>query len=101
LMEVRKEGRAESVYRWGSEPRRREIRFTAKGDAFVPAALASMVAKYLRELAMQAFNAYWCERLPDLQPTAGYPADARRFKEEIAQLQAAENIPDSTLWRNR
>lgn len=101
LMEVRKEGRAESVYRWGSEHRRREIRFTAKGDAFVPAALASMAAKYLRELAMQAFNAYWCERLPDLQPTAGYPADARRFKEEIAQLQAAENIPDSTLWRNR
>jgi hypothetical protein len=60
-----------------------------------------MAAKYLRELAMQAFNAYWAERLPALRPTAGYPADARRFKEEIAQVQAAEKISDATLWRNR
>ena len=101
LLEVCKEGRAQSVYRWGPPDRRTEIRFTAKGDAFLPAALASMTAKYLREMAMQAFNAYWCERLPGLQPTAGYPADARRFKREIAQLQAAEAIPDSSLWRNR
>lgn len=101
LLEVCKEGRAQSVYRWGPPQQRREIRFTAKGDAFLPAALASMAAKYLRELAMQAFNTYWCERLPGLKPTAGYPADARRFKREIAQLQAAEAIPDASLWRVR
>ena len=101
LLEVCKEGRAQSVYRWGSPPSRTEIRFTAKGDAFVPAALASMAAKYLRELAMEAFNTYWCERLPGLKPTAGYPADARRFKREITQLQAAESISDRSLWRNR
>ena len=77
------------------------MRFTAKVDAFVPSAVASIAAKYLRELAMQAFNTYWCERLPDLKPTAGYPADARRFKREIAQLQAAEAISDRSLWRNR
>ena len=101
LLEVCQEGRAQSVYRWGASPCRTEIRFTAKGDTFVPAALASMTAKYLRELAMQAFNTYWCERLPGLKPTAGYPADARRFKGEIAQLQAAEAIPDGSLWRAR
>lgn len=101
LVEVRRESRAQSVYRWGPPEQRTEIRFTAKGDSFLPAALASMAAKYLRELAMQAFNAYWAERLPALRPTAGYPADARRFKEEIAQVQAAEKISDATLWRNR
>ncbi len=101
LVEVRRESRAQSVYRWGPPEQRTEICFTAKGDSFLPAALASMAAKYLRELAMQAFNAYWCERLPSLQPTAGYPADARRFKEEIAQVQAAEKISDAILWRNR
>jgi len=101
LLEVCKEGRAQSVYRWGLPPGRREIRFTAKGDAFVPAALASMAAKYLRELAMKAFNTYWSERLPGLKPTAGYPLDARRFKNEIAALQAAEAIPDRSLWRAR
>ena len=101
LLEVCKEGRAQSVYRWGPQHRRTEIRFTAKGDSFLPAALASMAAKYLREIAMQAFNAYWCERLPDLKPTAGYPGDARRFKSEIAQLQEAKAIPDRWLWRDR
>jgi len=43
-----------------------------------------MTAKYLRETAMRAFNAFWAERVPGLRPTAGYPGDARRFREEIA-----------------
>ena len=38
-----------------------------------------MTSKYLRELAMRAFNDFWCGRVPDLAPTAGYPGDARRF----------------------
>ena len=45
----------------------------------MPAALASMTSKYLRELAMRAFNEFWCGRVHDLAPTAGYPRDARRF----------------------
>ena len=35
--------------------------------------------------------------LPSLRPTAGYPADARRFKEEIAQVQATEKISDTII----
>ena len=101
LIEVRKESRWQSIYRWGPPQRRREIHFTAKGDSFLPTALASMVAKYIRELAMQALNQFWCERVPALRPTAGYPADARRFKEEIAELQGTEQIADNILWRNR
>jgi ribonuclease HII len=101
LVEVRGEGRARSVYRWGPPNRRVETRFVAKGESFLPAALASMVSKYLRELAMMAFNEFWKERVPGLKPTAGYPADARRFRADIAACQSQLQIADRVLWRNR
>lgn len=101
LVEIHGEGRAQSIYRWGPRDRRVEARFVAKGESFLPSALASMVCKYLRELAMMAFNQFWRERVPDLKPTAGYPADARRFRADIAACQAQLQIPDRVLWRNR
>lgn len=48
-------------------------------DAHLPVALASMTAKYIRELAMARFNRYWSGRMPELKPTAGYVTDARRW----------------------
>jgi len=101
LLQVREESRRRSVYCWGSRHTRREIRFQSEGERFLPTALASMVSKYLRELAMGAFNRYWCARVPELRPTAGYPGDARRFKTEIAATQAALGITDEILWRSR
>ena len=101
LIEVHRESLAESVYRWGPPEERVEIAFRAGGEAFLPAALASMASKYLRELAMRAFNDFWCAQLPDLAPTAGYPLDARRFKAAIAPLQARLGIDDRVLWRLR
>lgn len=50
--------------------------------AHFPVALASMTAKYVRELAMSAFNAHWSERLGEIKPTAGYTADARRWLDD-------------------
>jgi hypothetical protein len=101
LVEVRCEGRERSTYRWGEPSRRVEISFRTGGEAFLPAALASMTAKYLRELSMRAFNAFWQTELPALRPTAGYPVDARRFKSEIADVQRRLGIADRVLWRNR
>lgn len=101
LVKVREETRAQSTYFWGPTGRRIEARFIAKGERILPAALASMCAKYLRERAMEAFNAYWQERVPDLKPTAGYPVDARRFRRDIAPRQRELAIPDTVLWRNR
>jgi ribonuclease HII len=101
LLQVREESRARSVYTWGSKQARREIRFQSAGERFLPTALASMVSKYLRELAMSAFNRFWCARVPELRPTAGYPGDARRFKTQIAEVQAALGIADEFLWRAR
>lgn len=101
LVEVLDEGNARSVYRWGPSEARIEVQFRAGGEDFLPAALASMTSKYLRELAMHAFNDYWCTRVPGLAPTAGYPGDARRFKAAIEPLQLALGIADQVVWRDR
>ncbi len=95
------EGRRQSVYRFGPAERRLEFRFQTGGEAFLPTALASMQSKYLRELAMRAFNAFWCRQLPGLRPTAGYPQDAKRFRQEIAPRFAELRIDESVLWRSR
>lgn len=55
-------------------------------DAHLPVALASMTAKYVRELAMARFNRYWCGRMPELKPTAGYVQDARRWLEDLENV---------------
>jgi hypothetical protein len=100
-VEVHGEGRQRSVYRFGPQERRVEACFCAKAESFLPAALASMASKYLRELAMQAFNEFWRRRVPNLQPTAGYPLDAKRFRADVAQMQRQLNISDRVLWRMR
>ncbi len=101
LIEVRRESREASDYRWGKCDRRVEISFRSGGEAFLPAALASMTAKYIRELSMRAFNAFWQSELPTLRPTAGYPVDAKRFRRDIAETQRRLGISDRVLWRNR
>ena len=78
-----------------------EIRFETKSERHLPVALASMVCKYLRELSMKLFNRYWAERQPGLRPTAGYPLDANRFRDDIAVLQKQLGIEDEILWRER
>jgi ribonuclease HII len=98
-MRVVREGRESSIYRWEVSGRQIEIRFTAKGESFLPAALASMASKYLRELAMKAFNTFWQQHFPDLKPTAGYPVDAKRFKAEIEATQKKIGVDERILWR--
>jgi hypothetical protein len=95
------EGRAESRYEWGGNEERVEVVFRMKGEAFLPTALASMTAKYLRELSMRAFNEFWCARVPNLRPTAGYPGDASRFRAEVTAMQRELAIEDRVMWRER
>ena len=90
-----------SRYAWGPPESRVDICFRVKGEAELPVALASMTAKYHRELAMRAFNAFWRGQIPELRPTAGYPTDARRYKAAIATLQKELGIDDNCLWRWR
>jgi ribonuclease HII len=100
-VDVLTEGRAESCYAWEHGGRRVEAAFRVGCEAMLPTALASMTAKYLRETAMRAFNAFWADRVPGLRPTAGYPGDARRFREAIAAAQAELGIEDRVIWRSR
>ncbi len=56
------------------------ILFRSKAESeHFPVALASMTAKLVRELMMRRFNRYWCDRITELRPTAGYVTDARRW----------------------
>lgn len=73
------------VLHQGSAWMRLWIRSEAE-DACLPVALASMHAKYVRELFMTAFNAFWAELDGTLKPTAGYRKDGRRFLTDIAAL---------------
>lgn len=101
LVEVYREGRLASIYRFGPPHRRVEVCFSPRAERYLPTALASMTSKYLRELAMRPFNRFWCNQLPELRPTAGYPRDARRFKTAIDALQRQLGIADDVLWRER
>jgi hypothetical protein len=95
------EGHAESHYEWGEPDSRMRVVFQVNGERFMPTALASMTAKYLRELAMRAFNEFWRAHVPELRPTAGYYRDAWRFKKEIAAKQRELKIDDHLIWRIR
>ena len=90
-----------SNYRFRENNRQVSIRFQAKGESFLPTALSSMVSKYIREVFMMLWNDFWKIRIPDIKPTKGYPVDAKRFRSEIATVQAELGIEDWLIWRNR
>ena len=88
-----------SRYRIHSDGPATTISFSVGGESQLPVAVASMTAKYLRELAMTAFNRFWAEQRPTVRPTAGYPLDARRWWQETAEPRQRLAIPDHALWR--
>ncbi len=75
------------------------IHFSVGGESQLPVAVASMTAKYTRELAMDVFNCFWTDHIPSLQPTAGYPVDARRWWHETEKDRHRMRIHDDVLWR--
>ncbi|MGC8644023.1 MAG: hypothetical protein ACP5XB_29540, partial [Isosphaeraceae bacterium] len=64
-------------------------------------ALASIVSKTLREVWMDAFNAFWTSRLPGLKSTAGYPVDAARFRLAIEPLARDQDLHPDLWWRKK
>ncbi len=93
---AREEGPARSLYRTGIH----DLRFLVKADAaYLEVALASIFAKYVRELAMILFNHWWTDRLPALKPTAGYPRDAKRFVEDLKSGGVFPQDPDQLIRR--
>ncbi len=100
---VVREALAHQSYRvTGGESRSLTIHFRVGcEDHSFPTALASMTAKYVRELHMLLLNRYWRARFPELRRTAGYPVDARRFLGEIDPLLLRLGIDRALLVRNR
>ncbi len=95
------EGAALGVYHVRHAGRAIEFRFQPKGERHLPTALASMTAKYLRELAMRPFNTFWQRHVPDLKATAGYNTDAIRFFKDIRAARKRLKIADGLMWRER
>jgi ribonuclease HII len=92
----------ESAYHIRLPGRSMTITFRPEADAnSFETALASIVSKYVRELCMREFNAYWRTHHPELAPTAGYPGDATRFLDAILPTLTRMEIPLDRVWRKR
>jgi hypothetical protein len=79
-----------------------QVVFRPRADAeSVAVALASMLSKYLREVCMSQFNRFWARQVPGIQPTAGYPVDARRFLSQIQQAMAPLGLHVDAVWRKK
>jgi hypothetical protein len=50
---------------------------------------------------MESFNQFWQQHLPNLKPTAGYPVDAVRFRDQIQQEAIRQSLPTQCWWRCR
>jgi len=101
MIQTVEENVKKSEYRFSHRNRAVELSFQVNGERFLPVALASMASKLLRELAMRSFNAFWQKRLPDLRETAGYPVDAKRFRNEIAPHLEKYGVSETILWRKK
>jgi hypothetical protein len=78
------------------------LAFRSEGESgHLPIALASMAAKFVRELHMRRLNAFFARHLPELKPTAGYVEDGRRFLAEIRPLSHRLGLDESMLVRTR
>ncbi len=94
------EGNPLSAYSIKNESHKMDVSFAVGADSkYFPTALASMFSKYIRELFIRLFNAFWLEKIDDIKPTAGYPEDARRFLSQIHDIKSKLNINDSILIR--
>ncbi|MHC4415463.1 MAG: hypothetical protein ACYS0G_09285 [Planctomycetota bacterium] len=94
------EGPALSRYRLRREGSWLTVSFVRGAEQrHLPAALASMIAKYVRELLMLRLNRYFQSELPSLRPTAGYVQDARRYLVEIKPVMERLGVSQSRLVR--
>lgn len=84
----------------GNQPRAMTVCFrTEAEEAHLPVAMASMVAKYTRELLMARFQQWFERALPNVKPTAGYGTDANRFWRDVQPHLAQLRIDPQLLRR--
>lgn len=99
---VELESAAESRYRVENLDRPIGITFRPRADGdSIAVALASMLCKYLREVCMAQFNRFWAKHVPGLEPTAGYPVDAKRYYTAIQPTMEKLGLTEDDVWRSR
>ena len=99
---VKGESASRSDYHVRSSAGADSLRFEVEADGGYPqVGLASMLAKYLREVHMGLFNAHFARVCPDVAPAAGYRGDGRRWLDQSRRAREAAGIPDSDLVRLR
>ena len=97
---ILEEDEARSAYHLQQGPRQMTVLFaTGSEEIHLPVALASMGAKYARELAMARFNEYFAQVAPEVKPTAGYGEDANRWRDEILPHLKKARIDHARLRR--
>jgi hypothetical protein len=90
-----------SRYELAEGDARLTISFLVEAEtAHLPVALASMTAKYVRELLMLRLNRFFRGHMPELKPTAGYVQDGRRYLDEILPLVERLGLQREQLVRN-
>lgn len=99
-MSVVDETETRSIYHLEAGPRKMTVSFaTGSEELHLPVALASMAAKYARELSMERFNAYFGKFAPQVKPTAGYGEDANRWRDDILPHLRKAGIDHARLRR--
>lgn len=79
-----------------------DVALREKADATsLPVSLASMYAKYVREVCMHQFNVWWQGRAAEVAPTAGYWTDYQRWAAEMQPHLAALDLPSEHYIRCR
>ena len=100
-IQILAEDKSMSRYRLSLGAKKVTLTFASKSDErHMPVALASMLAKFTRELHMIRFNRYFVNQIPDLKPTAGYVQDGRRFLKEIEPILAKNDVQQEHLVRS-
>lgn len=99
-IDVLGESASTSAYRVTLRDRSMMVSFMVGAEQqHMPVALASMTAKYTRELLMQRFNLYFASVAPSIAPTAGYGTDANRWRDEALPHLASAGIDHARLRR--
>ncbi len=103
VLEERQERSAYRVIRNAAkEQQELTILFLVRGESLsFSVALASMIAKYTRELCVELINRYFLSHQPELKPTKGYVQDGRRFLQETKDLRRSLKIPEELFIRIR
>lgn len=93
---------SESASRYELHDARRVVRISWQSEAesrHLPVALASMAAKFVRELWMARLNRYFTHFLPEVKATAGYVEDGRRWLRQVEPHLAGLGLDPRQLVR--